>query len=223
MSGQIITPKQSLRERFKVFSPQVKAALIGVGGTALFGLVAWIYGFIPGCSATKSNGPTVSQTANASAGSTVYQAAGGITVNNGASATSLEKLAASMARIERTLGPDLRLKYPHGFVLFTATEKEEVIPFQGTNAGKVKLEWPRPPQVLLHPDAVELALPNIEMQGVVSQGSRCMISRHVGFRAGIASGWESAAFIELLEDHGSYVHIVLGFTNSVPPVRKRPM
>lgn len=196
----------------------MKAAVIAVP----VGLAAWVAVVIQGCSATKASAPTVSQTATASS-STVYQAAGDITVNNGASAETIERLTASMARLESKLGPDLRSRYPQGHVLFTATDVEQVIPFQGTNAGKVKLEWPRMPQVLLSSNAVALALPDIEMQGLLMRVGHFVLPRQVGFRAGVASAQESAAIVELLEDHGSYVHIVLGFTNSVPRGRKRPM
>ena len=155
---------------------------------------------------------------------TTIVAVGGIAVSvylalSGPSKETQAKILASMERVEKRLGSDLRRRYALGYVLFTATDAEQVIPYQP----RVKVRWRGTEKVLLTHEEVKVDLPDFEFlatSGLFAE-SGVVLPRKIGSKISIYIDHSFEMIGELIEDHGKYVHIVIGFAHSDMRIPRR--
>ena len=111
----------------------VKAALI----TSCAIITAAIIAFL--AQQTRKESPTVSQSANNSPGA--IQAGGNVNINNGLSDEGLKQIREGMLAVQREQEEKLQAKFNLGYILFTATKRNEIVPLQSPFDEIIKIDW----------------------------------------------------------------------------------
>jgi hypothetical protein len=125
----------------------------GIGGKLIAAIImiigglVWLYFHLHSQQASQSvtttgkNAPVTIQTANAMSNSTVIQAAPGSTANNGISDESIKLIREGMLAIQKEKDAELKSKFSLGYILFTATDRNEVVPLNSPMDEVIKIDW----------------------------------------------------------------------------------
>jgi hypothetical protein len=93
-------------------------------------------------------------------GATAINAASGAIVSVSSGAT-IEQIKEAMRQVQREQGPDLRKLFTLGYVLFTATETQEIIPLNRPIDTGLEVDWESGHSVSLTSNSVTLYLPQV--------------------------------------------------------------
>lgn len=207
-------------------------ALIAV---VLIALVWWHYGrsgqqttsHNKTATATGDNSSATNQSATTSgSNNTVIQAAPGATVVNGLSDKGLNQIQEGMLALQKQKDAELRAIFNVGYILFTATERNQIVPLNSTMDNILKVNWESGYNVSFSDNTVTLRLPETVFSppntGAIHFGGSNNITVYRHFepfaRPGFVMGNYRLAFKVVSIDEDSII-IAMGI-QSPPP--KRP-
>jgi hypothetical protein len=99
-----------------------------------------------------------SQILQAAPGSTINNT----TINNGVSDATLEVIRNGMREAQKQEEAKLKESFPDGWIIFTATERREIIPLDSPMEQIVKFHWTNHYSVDLSPTRINLQLPDFD-------------------------------------------------------------
>jgi hypothetical protein len=124
--------------------------------------------------ATGNNSPATNQSATASGSNTTV---------NGISDEGLKQIRDGMLAVQKQKDAELRAKFNLGYILFTATERNEIVPLDSPMDDILKVDWKSGYNVSFSDDAVSLRLPHMVFHPPNSSvidfnGSTITVRRH---------------------------------------------
>jgi len=132
-----------------------------------------------------------------------------------------------MAALQKENDPALKAKFNLGYILFTATERKEIIPLNSPMDEILKVDWKSGYDVSFSDDAVTLKLPNIVFQPTNSatmtiNGESVTVRRRFEpwARPGFVNGNFRLAF-KVVSTNSDSITIAMGIQS--PPEPRPPM
>lgn len=107
---------------------------------------------------------TDKQRAISGSNNTVIQAAAGASVITGISDEGLKQIRDGMSAIQKQKDAELRAKFNLGYILFTATERNVIVPLGSPMDDILKVDWKTGYNVSFSDKTVTLSLPNMVFQ-----------------------------------------------------------
>jgi hypothetical protein len=134
-----------------------------------------------------------------------------------------------MREVQREQDPDLRRKFQLGYILFTATERQEIVPLNSPIDEMLQIDWKSGYSVSFTPDSVTLGLPTMTIRmpdsgGVVHlQGTSVTVRRRFEpwARPGIYNNGKMRVAFKVVSTNADSIMIAMGIES--PPEPKPPL
>jgi hypothetical protein len=179
------------------------AEIIAGGGLVLTGLanmkankkwIPWVLfivgfgvltaAFWPSADETKTVDNHQMNAVAAAPNATAINAAPGANVLLGA---SLEQIKQAMREVQKEKDPELRKIFPLGYILFTATEHQQIVPLNSPMDSMIEVDWRTKYTVSFEDNKVLLELPTITIHQLPGDNSK-MVGCGIGFPKRIGAG-----------------------------------
>ncbi|MGA3164270.1 MAG: hypothetical protein ABSD77_08785 [Verrucomicrobiota bacterium] len=171
-----------------------------------------------------NNSPATIQSATVSgSNNTVVQAAPGATVNASLSDESIKLIQEGMLALQKEKDAELKAKFNLGYILFTATDRNEIIPLGSPMDEILKVDWKSGYNVSFSDSAVTLTLPNMVFQppnsgGVDFNSPKIGVRRHFEpfARPGFVVGNYRLAF-KVVSTNANSIVVAMGIESPPEP------
>ena len=128
-----------------------------------------------------------------------------------------EEIMKRLERLDRRSGPDFRKKYPLGYTLITATERNEVYPLESPVPSKFRIDWNKQSPITVTPEAINIKFPLLVVGGYRFHDLdmaflRSSFTNGTNMLSAIATD-DFGLRVEIVEDFKTNVTLVLGYSS----------